>query len=86
MSDREEKETILVVDGAKSPTKALMTLLATGALVESLGGGYNGTVNFTPPKQNEPSEPSPKCGKKRTRRANNHKGYEKARMGNDTVL
>jgi hypothetical protein len=70
-------------DSTKSPTKALMTLLATGALVETLGGGYNGTVNFTPPKQSEPSEPNAKCGKKRTRRANNHKGYGKVRMGNE---
>jgi hypothetical protein len=71
-------------DGAKSPTKALMMLLAAGALVESLGGAYDGTVKFTPPKQSEPSEPNAKCGKKRTRRANNHKGYGKARlMGNE---
>ena len=72
-------KTIVIGHGNATSRKALEALLMTGALVNSLGGnayGFNPLEQFVARQREEKPPKDPKHKKKRTRRANNHKGMK----------
>lgn len=75
MSDK-----VAVINGSTTKSnKALETLLMTGALVGALGDtsyGFNPLDQFVARQREEKPPKNPKYKKKRTRRANNHKGMK----------
>jgi hypothetical protein len=72
-------KTIVIGQGSATSRKALEALLMTGALVSSLGVnayGFNPLEQFMGRQQEEKPPKDPKHKKKRTRRANNHRGMK----------